>query len=513
MVVLPGYAVQAGKAHMSDEVAVIGGGLGGLSAAVTLAQRGARVVLFEKEPQVGGYAIAFRRQGYTFDLSLHVVPSGAPGAEFSRLNTGLGIAGEVTLLRLEQGFRVCMGDTDFQMPNDVDALFAKLQAEFPAESDGLRALRRNLEGHARVYVPLFDATVSKWRSVPPFLLRLPVFLQHTVLDSKRYVNRYVQDPRLRTILFQPAALMGVPMDHLPTVNFIMMFSIMLGGGMYTIKGGGQAVTDALERRFLALGGTIRTGSEVDKIVVRQGVAVAVRTRAGSEHAVAGVIAGVSPYVLTQHLIGLEYFPAAYLEALRTLRPSMSAAVVSLGLDCHPRALGIHNHMTLLIPAADVGGSQCPPPGSLRLPGFAVTARGVTEPDADPGWGHTLSVVGLANLAPWQALGPEEYRQRKEELIDDVVQRLGQQFPGLPAHIRVRNAATPVTMARYTANPEGAIAGFDCSCGMHRNILRVKKLPLRNVHLAGAWTDRLGGFMQSIRAGVEAGEALARGMGR
>jgi prolycopene isomerase len=497
---------------MSDAVAVIGGGLGGLSAGVALAQRGARVVLFEKEPHVGGYAIAFSRQGYTFDLSLHVVPSGEPGAEFQRLLVALGVADTVTLLRLERGFRVFLGDFDFQMPNDVDELFAKLQAEFPAERGSLQAFRQNLESHARVYVPLFDASVSKWRSVPPFLPRLPIFLRHTVLDTKRYLCRYIQDPRLRAILFQPAALMGVPIAELPTVNFIMMFHILLGGGMYTIKGGGQAVTTALEKRFVALGGTIRTRAEVAQIVVRQGSAVAVRTRAGEEYPVAGVIAGVSPYLLTQRLIGPEHFPAAYRGALEALRPSMSAAVVSLGLDCHPRALGIGNHMTVLIPEEDIDGSQCPPPGSLRMPGFAVTARGVTEPDADPSWAHTLSIVGLANLSPWQALSAAEYAQRKEEMIDDVVQRLGRQFPGLPEHIRVRNAATPVTMERYTGNPLGAIAGFDCSCGMHRNILRVRKLPQPNVHLAGAWTDRLGGFMQSMRAGVEAADGLARNLG-
>ena len=141
----------------------------------------------------------------------------------------------------------------------------------------------------------------------------------------------------------------------------------------------------------------------------------------------------------------------------------------------------------------------------------MTARGVTEPDAAPSWANTLSIVGLANLEPWQALSPASYRRHKEELIEDVVQRLGRQFPGLPAHVRVRNAATPVTMARYTGNPQGAISGFDCSCGMHRQILRVRELPLRNVHLAGAWTDRLGGFMQSIRAGVEAAEGLARAL--
>ena len=61
---------------------------------------------------------------------------------------------------------------------------------------------------------------------------------------------------------------------------------------------------------------------------------------------------------------------------------------------------------------------------------------------------------------------------------------------------------------YSAS-KGAISGFTCTSGLHRHISRVKRLPFRNAALAGAWTDRLGGFMQSIRAGVDAADRLAR----
>ncbi|NTU60646.1 MAG: NAD(P)-binding protein, partial [Deltaproteobacteria bacterium] len=43
---------------MSTGVAVVGGGLGGLSAAVALAGAGVPVTLFEREPRLGGYAVA-----------------------------------------------------------------------------------------------------------------------------------------------------------------------------------------------------------------------------------------------------------------------------------------------------------------------------------------------------------------------------------------------------------------------------------------------------------------------
>ena len=47
---------------------VIGGGLGGLAAACTLAARGLKVVLFEKNDWLGGKAALLEEEGYRFDM-------------------------------------------------------------------------------------------------------------------------------------------------------------------------------------------------------------------------------------------------------------------------------------------------------------------------------------------------------------------------------------------------------------------------------------------------------------
>ena len=49
-------------------VAVIGSGLGGLSAACTLAARGYAVEVFEKNAWLGGKAAVLEEQGFRFDM-------------------------------------------------------------------------------------------------------------------------------------------------------------------------------------------------------------------------------------------------------------------------------------------------------------------------------------------------------------------------------------------------------------------------------------------------------------
>ena len=50
------------------KVIVIGSGLGGLSAGISLAQEGYEVVIHEKNDKIGGKLNVLKQQGYTFDL-------------------------------------------------------------------------------------------------------------------------------------------------------------------------------------------------------------------------------------------------------------------------------------------------------------------------------------------------------------------------------------------------------------------------------------------------------------
>ena len=49
-------------------IGVIGSGLAGLASAATLAARGYRVILFERNPWLGGKAAVLSERGFRFDM-------------------------------------------------------------------------------------------------------------------------------------------------------------------------------------------------------------------------------------------------------------------------------------------------------------------------------------------------------------------------------------------------------------------------------------------------------------
>jgi phytoene dehydrogenase-like protein len=488
-------------------VVVIGAGIGGLAGGVRLLQRGHSVTLLEKEPRVGGYAVSFRRHGFTFDLALHVVPSGGPGQEFAAMIETLGLSGSVRFLRLREGFRVHLGDYRFQMPGDYETLFASLSTEFPAEQKGLRLFRQDLERYATSYAGIFDITVPKFRSIPPFLPKIPAFLRHSILPTRTYLQRFFHDERLMTILFQPAAFMGIPMRDFPTVNFMMMFFLLMKNGMYTIAGGGRRLTDGLAERFLQLGGTLLTNSTAERIIIERKKAVAVHVADGRQLSCDAIIGGNNLPDMVNNLIGQSSFSTRYRRNFETLKPSISVMALNLGLDCSPKELGMDCHIAMVFPDADIDGCFDRQKRRIEPLGFSITAQENSDPECIKQGGHTLSLIGGTAPEIWLSMDEAQYRRQKERVSGELLAMAAARYPGLQDKIVISDLATPRTMARYTGNPLGAIMGLNCTVGMHRHILKAAKMPVKNVIMGSSWTNRLGGFMQSVKSGILAAERI------
>ncbi len=483
---------------MSKTVVVVGGGLGGLAAALALVRKGYPVTLFEAQPRPGGYAIAFKRDDYIFDLALHALP----GA-FQRVIAELGLKDAIRLIRLKTAFKVHLADFSFQMANDPDALFTELCKTFPAEINNLTDFRDDLLKHIPRYFPVLDGKAGAGEIIRHFIPRIPHFLKHTKISTREYLNRFFSDPKLIAILYQPAVFFGIPMGKFPAINFMMMFYLLMFGGMHTIAGGGQALTDALIDKLRQSGARIFCNAAVDKIIVEKKKATAVRLSDGQLYEAAAVISNVNTPLLAERLIGAEAIPKNYLRNLRRLRPALSVLHLHLGLDCDAREIGIDNHITLFFPDTDIDTHLSGQRRSPELAAFSVLAPGLNDPDKNRNNERIISVLGGVSPEYWLGLPESAYRKAKDKSITQIINRLAAYYPKLPGHIITRDLATPHTFKRYTANPDGAILGFDCSLGNQRTIMKISRLPFKNIFLANAWTGKLGGFMPAINAGLKA----------
>ncbi len=123
-----------------DPVGVIGGGLGGLAAACTLAARGHRVVLFEKNDWVGGKAAQWEEGGYRFDMgpTILTVP-----AVLRRIfaEAGRDLDQAMDLRRLDPQWRCFFDDGSvLDLTENTDAMAANLDAYSPGNASGYREL-------------------------------------------------------------------------------------------------------------------------------------------------------------------------------------------------------------------------------------------------------------------------------------------------------------------------------------------------------------------------------------
>jgi protoporphyrinogen oxidase len=234
-------------------VGIVGGGILGMTAALRLAQAGARVELFERAPDLGGLVGSFPLGEHRVDRFYHVI-----------LPTDHRVIGLAEELGLGGRFRFRPTKVGFY---DAGRLFSMTT---PREALTFPLLRP----HERVRLAAFVArcqltkTHERLDAVPleAWLERLcgrgvTDKLWRPLLDSK-FDGRY--DGLPATYIWARTRRMGTTRDRSGRE--------VLGW----LEGGYQTLIDALEARIRALGGEVHAGTPVDGIVGSEGRAIGIR---------------------------------------------------------------------------------------------------------------------------------------------------------------------------------------------------------------------------------------------
>ena len=492
---------------MPGKIVIAGGGLGGLSAGAYLCQHGIPITLVEEQPHVGGYAIAFNRDEFVFDVALHAVPAGDTGQPFHNLVSQLGLEKDIQFLRLKEAFLIRLGKYQFQIPNNYKDFFNKLIREFPDESDGLKRLDLYLSQNAPIFFKVVNGDAGLLEISGKFAPKIPRFLKLSNMTTNAFLEQFTKNQKVKALLYQAAVFFGQPMNEFPAINFIIMFYLLFTTGMFTIHGGGQALTDALERKILENGGEIISGKQVVNIWVENNYAKSVELNDGSILSADAVISNINTTILIRKHIGEKYFKSDYLESLNALTPSISIIQLHLGLDCPVTELGIDQHIQVYFPDENVDHSINRQNDSLDIEGFSILAPGITDPNTDTNNERILSIVGGVSANNWLELNPEDYIKMKEKTTASIIEKLDILFTGIKKHIKTVDLATPRTFNRYTQNINGAILGYKILPSMHRTLFKISRFPIKNIFLASAWTSNLGGFMQSVKSGIDAGKKV------
>ncbi|MET9823959.1 MULTISPECIES: phytoene desaturase family protein [unclassified Streptomyces] len=246
-------------------------------------------------------------------------------------------------------------------------------------------------------------------------------------------------------------------------------------------GGSGALTDALVHRLRARGGTLRCGRRVERVLVRDRRAVAVRTAGGETVAARrAVLADVSVPALYGGLVDPVDLPDQVLTDLRHFQWDFATFKVDWALDgpvpwrCEDAARAGTVHLAdgldeLTRFAAQIAMRQVPD-RPFSLFGQMTTTDPTRSPSGtESAWAYTHVPHDIRADAGEEGI-TGSWDTREQELMADRVERQVERFaPGFRALVRARRVLAPPTLQAMNANLEGgAINGG--TTAMHQQLV-------------------------------------------
>lgn len=326
-------------AHGAHDAIVVGAGPNGLVAANLLADAGWSVLLLEAQPEVGG---AVRS-----DRELHPDFVHDTFSAFYPLGAASSVLAELDLERYGVRWRHAPAVLGHPLPDgswamlhrDRERTAAGLDKAHSGDGDAWLELAATWD---RIGDAVIAAMLSPFPPVRGGLRSLAAVARTGGLDLVRTlaspaltaVTDLFGGEAARLLVAGNAGHADIPLTA-PGSSLLGILLAMLGQtvGFPVPEGGAGQLSQALARRFVDKGGTIRCEQEVVRIDVADGRVSAVRTADGQRHPVRRcVLADVSAPALFEHLLPDEVVPGRVRRGMRRFRLDPGTVKVDWALD-------------------------------------------------------------------------------------------------------------------------------------------------------------------------------------
>lgn len=424
------------------DVIIIGSGLAGMTAANILGRNGHQVLLLESHNKLGGFATWFYRKDreHVFDISLHGFPAGM--IKTCRKYWNKDIADSIVQLK----------DVRFVNPQ------FKVQTDFTKEH------------YSNVLTTQFGISPTVVSAFFEFLSTMN-FYDNSQLSNRELFEKFFPGRNdVTRILMEPITYAnGSTLDD-PAISYGIVFSNFMSKGVFTFKGGTDLIISKMKDELLKNNVDIKLQTKVDKILVENGKTTGIILD-GKKVSAKAILSNANIRTTILNLVGEEHFSAEYIEKTKAIRLNSSSCQVYMGLK---KGVTIPHIGDLIFT------SSYPTYDPARLLDLKVSSRTFSvyypkearpqETDA------RVAIVSSTNCNydEWKKLSPEEYEIEKNVMIEDTIKGLEAFLPDIRDQLEIVEAATPLTVERYTLHPKGSsfgtkFEGLEVSMNLHKTL--------------------------------------------
>ncbi len=480
------------------DVAVVGGGVGGMAAALRLAVAGHDVVLFERNAVLGGKLASRTVDGFTFDTGPSLLTLPEVFADLLAV-AGTSLAEVVDPVRLDPICRYRWPDgSGFVHRADRHNAAAEVDRMAPGQGPAFAAY---LDHGRRVWdVSRRTFFAGPMESPVDLVRRMRSPADLWAIDPLRSLDARAQahfsDPRLVQWAGRYATYSGSSPYQAPATLACIPWIEQSSGAWY-LRGGLAALAQALGRVLVDAGVDVRTGVEVEAIRADTTAVRGVRLAGGEAVDADVVVANVDATHLYADLLPDR-------QALRrVLRAPVSSSGFALLASVEGRTEGLaHHNIAFSRDEADEFAAIFDQRRAPADPTVYVCASVVTDDTQAPEGCENWFV--LVNVPPASAV---DWDTEADPYRDHLLEVLAGHGWDLAGRLRSVETITPADIAERYRSWQGAIYGTS-SNGRRAAFLRpANRGPRRGLYLVGGSSHPGGGLPLVVMSGAIVAEMV------
>jgi len=529
------------KIHSYDTI-IVGGGIAGLTAASYLARTGKKILLLEKNRELGGLVNTFSYNGFRYEAGVRALEDA--GIIFPMLKD-LGIKLEVVKSNVSIGIEneilhIDSIDSLAHYSELLNKLFPDSREDIDKLIKTIRRVMKNMEVLYGIENPLFKdlmhdtsylfKTLLPW--LPKFLFTIAK-INRMQLPIEDYLMSFIRNPSLRDMIAQHF------FQRTPSFFALSYFSLYLD--YFYPKGGVGKLSEALSTKILSLGGEIKTETMVT------GISPANKTVTddkGSLYSYKNLVWAADLKMLYR-IADLRNLPVKVTAKVEPVKSKMlhhqgGESVFSLFLQVNepvesfgrianghffytPNRQGLgethRGELQELLQKFEIIGRQevlAWLDKFISLNTFEISIPGLKDKETAPP-GKTGMIISI--LARYELFRKVQEAGWLEDFVAGIEDRLikvlsESVYPMLKDKIISRFSYTPISIHNRIASSDGAIVGWEFQKEMpvvnriqvsDRSVLT----PLPSIYQAGQWAYSPAGVPMSILTGKLAADRISK----
>lgn len=477
------------------KVAIIGGGIAGMTAGVLLQEAGFQTEIFEKNRAVGGQCTGWKREGYVIDNCIHWLTGTREGSALNELWKEIGALGDhVGVYEKEMFFSSKLNGEVLTFWRDKEKTRKEMLALSPEDEKEIHKLIDYVRLAETMTVPVekpFDAMN------PLDFMKLGMSMKDMGKVMKEYGNMDIKELAMR---FKHPLIRRAVTDYMPdgyqAYAFLVSYATVTGGNGDIPKGGSLAMAMRIADKYKEKGGVIHTDADVKKVLLHgkraEGLLLADGQKADADYV---VCACDTDYTFRVLLPG-EYMP----KALRKQYEEREKYPVSSGFQIAYAIDGVFSELT---------GTRVFSCEEIRVGSRSVQSMSVQSYEYEPDFAPEGKMILQSNFSQsekdyeyWKTLYADKtaYEQKKKEIAQCAMERVTEEYPFLKGKIRILDVWTPMTYTRYCNSYKGAYMSFVTTKQAKSITVPGTIKGLDNVLIASQWLMGPGGLPTAAAMG-------------